>query len=50
MKLGEYPLRSSQSRAAARALVCARQESEAENYWDKPLACTGLAERMREAP
>jgi hypothetical protein len=33
----------------ARTLASARQESEAEDAWDKPLDCTGLAERMQAA-
>jgi len=37
------------SRAAASALVIARQESEAEDDRDKPLDCTGLAERINAA-
>ena len=47
--LGCFPLRSPQSRAAARALVAARQESEAEDDWDKPLDCTGIAEMLEAA-
>ena len=47
--LGCFPLRSPQSRAAARALVVARQESEAEDDWDKPLDCTGIAEALDAA-
>jgi hypothetical protein len=47
--LGCFPLRSPQSRAAARALVAARQESEAEDGWDKPLDCTGIAEALEAA-
>ncbi|MGC1296495.1 MAG: hypothetical protein WA869_15785, partial [Alloacidobacterium sp.] len=47
--LGCLPLVSAQSRAAARALVTARQESETEDGWDKELDCTGLAERLRAA-
>jgi hypothetical protein len=49
MKLGEYPLRSPRSRAAARALALARQESDGEGEWDKPLDCTGLAEALAAA-
>ena len=44
--LGCFPLRSPQSRAAARALVIARQESQAEDDWDKPLDCSGIAEAL----
>lgn len=44
--LGCFPLRSPQSRAAARALVAARREREAEDDWDKPLDCTGIAEAV----
>lgn len=44
-----FPLRSPQSRAAARALVAARQESEAEDDWDKPLDCIGIAETLDAA-
>ena len=47
--LGCFPLRSPQSRAAARALVAARQESVAEDDWDKPLDCTGIAETLDAA-
>ena len=47
--LGCFPLRSPQSRAAARALVAARQESEAEGEWAKPLDCTGIAEALEAA-
>ena len=47
--LGCFPLRSPQSRAAARALLAARQESEAEDDWDKPLDCTGIAETLEAA-
>jgi hypothetical protein len=47
--LGDLPLCSQQSRAAARAVVIARQESEAEDEWDKPLDCTGLAVRINAA-
>ena len=47
--LGCFPLHSPQSRAAARALVAARQESEAEDDWDKPLDCTGIAEALEAA-
>lgn len=47
--LGCFPLRSPQSRAAARALVAARQESEAGDEWDKPLDCTGIAETLEAA-
>jgi len=47
--LGCFPLRSPQSRAAARALVAARQENEAGDDWDKPLDCTGIAETLEAA-
>jgi hypothetical protein len=47
--LGCFPLRSPQSRAAARALVAARQKSEAGDDWDKPLDCTGIAETLDAA-
>lgn len=47
--LGYLPMGSASSRAAARALATARQESEVEDDWDKPLDCTGLAERMNAA-
>ncbi len=47
--LGCFPLRSPQSRAAARALVAARQESEAEDDWNRPLDCTGIAEAVDAA-
>jgi hypothetical protein len=48
-QLGYFQLGSSQSRAAARSLATARQESEAEDGWDNELDCTGLAERLRAA-
>ena len=47
--MGCFPLRSPQSRAAARALVAARQKSEAEDDWDRPLDCTGIAEALEAA-
>ena len=47
--LADYPLASAQSRAAARAVVAARQEREAEDNWDKPLDRTGLAEALKAA-
>ena len=47
--LGCFPLHSPQSRAAARALVVARQESEAGDDWDKPLDCAGVAETLDAA-
>ena len=47
--LGCFPLRSPQSRAAARALVAARREREAEDDWDKPLDCTRIAEALEAA-
>ena len=46
LRLGDYALGSPLSKAAARALAVARQESEVDDDWDKPLDCTGLAERM----
>lgn len=48
-RLGYFRLGSKQSRAAARALVIARQDSEEADDWDKPFDCTGLAERLRAA-
>ena len=47
--LGYLRVGSVQSRAAARALVAARQESEAEEEWDREMDCSGLAERFRIA-
>jgi hypothetical protein len=47
--LGCLRLGSAQSRAAARALASSRRGREAEDYWDRPLNCAGLAERMRAA-
>lgn len=47
--LGCLLVGSAASRAVARALAKARQESEAEDIWDKPLGSDGLAERMRAA-
>lgn len=47
--VGCFPLLSPQSRAAARALMAARREREAEEHWDKPLDCTGLAEAFEAA-
>jgi hypothetical protein len=49
LRLGDYALGSPLSKAAARALAVARQESEVDDDWDKPLDCTGLAERMAAA-
>jgi hypothetical protein len=46
---GRFPLGSPQSRAAARSLVNARKESEAEEEWDKELDLTGLAECIAAA-
>jgi hypothetical protein len=43
---GCFPLGSTQSRAAARSLVNARKESEAEEEWDKEFDLTGLAEHL----
>ena len=40
---------SLESRAAARALVIARQGNDAEDDWDRLLDCTGLAERLQAA-
>ena len=48
-RLGYFRLGSGQSRAAARALAVARHENEAENYWDRELDCSGLAERIYAA-
>ena len=45
--LGCFPVGSAASRAVARALAKARQESEAEDLWDQPLDCSGLAEGIR---
>jgi hypothetical protein len=47
--LGDLPLGSPQSRAAARALVAARQGSEADAEWDGPLSMDGVAEALDEA-
>lgn len=47
--LGSLPIGSPHSRAAARALVAARQASEAESEWDKEPDCTGLAECVADA-
>jgi hypothetical protein len=46
--LGYLRVGSTQSRAAARALLAAR-ERKAEDDWDKPLDATELAERIRIA-
>jgi hypothetical protein len=46
---GCFPIGSPQSRAAARSLVNARKESEAEEEWDKKFDPTGLAERLAVA-
>ena len=48
-RLGCFPLRSPQSRAAARALVAARREIEAEGEWDTDFDPTGLAETIAAA-
>ena len=47
--LGDLPLGSIESRAAARLLLDARGKSEAEEDWDKELDCFGIAERLSEA-
>ena len=47
--LGSLPVGSGQSRAAARSLLTARMEREAEDDWDKELDCTGLVERLNAA-
>lgn len=47
--LVSFHLRSRESRAAARSLLTARQESEAEDDWDRPLDVTGLSERLQAA-
>ena len=47
--LGCFRLGSEQSRAAARALIAARKHGESEDYWDRELDCTGLAERLQAA-
>ena len=47
--LGYLRLGSEHSRAAVRALLVARQESEAETYWDGGLDCSGLADRLKAA-
>ena len=49
LRLGDYALGSPLSKAAARALATARRQSEMEDDWDKPLDCTGLAERIAAA-
>ena len=49
LRPGGFPLGSPQSRAAARSLVNARKESEAEEEWDKEFDPTGLAERLAAA-
>ena len=46
---GSFPIGSPQSRAAARSLVSARKESEAEEEWDKEFDPTGLAECLAAA-
>ena len=45
-RLGGFPLGSAQSRAAARAILNARVEREAEEDWDKEPDLTGLAESL----
>jgi hypothetical protein len=47
--VGYLRLCSEHSRAAVRALAAARQESEADGYWDRELDCSGLADRMKAA-
>jgi len=47
--VGYLRLGSEHSRAAVRALVAARQESEADSHWDRELDCSGLADRMKAA-
>ena len=49
VKPGCSRLGSRQSRAAARALVMAKRQSDAETKWDKEPDLTGLAERLQAA-
>lgn len=49
LRPGCFPVGSAQSRAAARSLVNARKESEAEEEWDKEFDLTGLAECLAAA-
>lgn len=46
---GTFPLGSTLSRAAARSLLAARKDSEAEGEWDKEFDLTGLAEYLAAA-
>jgi len=46
---GRFLLGSAQSRAAARAMLVAREASEAEEEWDKEFDPTGLAECIAAA-
>jgi hypothetical protein len=47
--MGNLPIGSLQSRAAARSLVAARQESEAGGEWDRDFDLSGLAELLAAA-
>jgi len=47
--LGHLRLGSEHSRAAVRALIASRLESEADNYWDGELDCSGLADSIKAA-
>ena len=47
--LGSLSIGSAQSRAAARSLLTARQECEAEGEWERERDASGLAERLDAA-
>jgi hypothetical protein len=47
--IGFLRLGSEHFRAAVRALIAARQDSEADGYWDGELDCSGLADRLKAA-
>jgi hypothetical protein len=47
--LGDLPIGSIESRAAARSLLAAREKSESEEDWDKELDSFAIAERLSAA-
>lgn len=48
-RVGYLRLSSEHSKAAVRALLATRQESEADLYWDEELDCSGLADSIKAA-
>lgn len=47
--VGNLRLSSEHSKAAVRALLATRQESEADLYWGEELDCSGLADSIKAA-